>query len=53
MAEAFIENLARDIFQKTLEMIEEETGVCLDRLCQLAKADKENRIAILEEGDTH
>lgn len=53
MAEAFIENLARDIYKKSLEMIEEETGVCLDRLCQLAKADKENRIVILEEGDTH
>lgn len=53
MAEVFIESLARDIYQKALEMIEEETGVCLYRLCQLAKADKENRIVILEEGETY
>lgn len=53
MAEAFIENIARDIYQKALEMIEGETGVCLERLCQLAKADKENRIIILEEGDAN
>lgn len=53
MSEAFIENLARDIYKKSLEMIEEETGVRIDRLCQLAKADKENRIVILEEGETY
>lgn len=53
MAEAFIENLARDIYKRAFEMIEEETGVCLNRLCELAKADKENRIVILEEGEAH
>lgn len=53
MADANIEKLARDVYRKSLEIMEEETGVCLERLLQLAKADKENRIVILEEGDTH
>lgn len=53
MAEASIEKLARDVYEKSLKIMEKETGVCLERLLQLAKADKENRIIILEEGDTH
>lgn len=53
MANASIEELARDVYEKSLEIMEKETGVCLERLCELAKADKENRIVILEEGDTH
>lgn len=53
MAEASVEKLARDVYEKSLEIMEKETGVCLERLLQLAKADKGNRIIILEEGDTN
>lgn len=41
-----IESLARDIYNKTVEIIQEETGVTLDRLCELAKADSEGRCVV-------
>lgn len=42
-----IEDLARDIYNKALEIVVEEAGVSLDRLCKLAKADNEGRCEIL------
>lgn len=49
-----VEALARDVYNKALEIVFEETGVSLDRLCELAKADKKGLCSVLpcKAGDT-
>lgn len=44
---SIVESLARDIYNKALGIIQEETGVTLERLCELAKADSEGLCTVL------
>lgn len=42
-----VDGLVRDIYNKTLGIIQEETGVTIERLCELAKADNEGLCVVL------
>ena len=45
-----IEEMALEIKDKAIKMIEQETGVSFERLMELAAADKEGRCVVFEIG---
>lgn len=45
-----IEELGREVYERAIAMLEEETGVKFERLIELAIADSEGRVVITEEG---